>query len=263
MVSRPALAGLICLASLSACESSPTLVRAEPSVTVYAVISPSGTASPAGGGLFALVAIQDGPFEGRYLTATAFSMQRINDGGQFAWEWAGQTGALPATQSNGFPMSEANYRLAPTAPPGLLGRDDLLPGDSVALSVTLSDRVVTGRIRVPTLPTPTLVVEGDSVVAVWPRDAHAGAYLVESASENRLFSFQTDTSVRLALDRPASQRPATTYLRVFALDSAYGRLTRDLLLRSSGLSGALGLFGAVTVDSVEIPAALFPSARVP
>lgn len=263
MVGRRVLSAFLAMALLSACERTPTLVRAQRDVTVYAVISPSGTASPADSGLYALVALQEGPFDGRYLTATSFSMERVSDGGAFAWQWVGREGSLPATINNGFSMGDGNYRLALSAAPGSLARNDLQPGDSVALTITLSDRVVVGRIRVPSLPTPTLLTAGDSVVAVWPRDAHAGVYLVESESENRFFSFQSDTSVRLALDRPADQRPATIYLRVFALDSAYTRYLQNLSLTSAGLSGALGLFGAVTVDSVEIPAGLFPSSRAP
>lgn len=246
---------LLCLAA--ACEQAPTLVRARSAVAVYAVLSANTQTSATDSAIYALVARQDGPFTGSYLTAESFAMQRIGDARPLAWQWTGREGELPQSAGNGFVPSDGNYRLMATAPVDSVTHWTLLPGDSVALTVTLGDRIVRGRTRLPLLPTPSIVVEGDSVVAYWPHDPHVGAYWIETDTESAFPRFQSDTSLRLRLDRDPWNRPAEPYIRVFALDSALARFVRDPLLRSAGLTGADGVFGAVSLDSVRVADSLF------
>lgn len=245
----------LCLAA--ACEQAPTLVRARDAVTVYSVLSPNAQTSATDSASYALIARQAGPFSGSYLTAESFEMHRIGDARPLAWRWTGREGELPQSDGNGFLPSAGNYRLPAIAPGDSLTHWTLLPGDSVALTVTLADRIVVGRTRLPSRPTPSIVIEGDSIVAYWPQDPHVGAYWVETDTENAFPRFQSDTSLRLRLDRDPWNRPAEPYIRVFALDSALARFVRNPSLRSAGLTGADGVFGAVSSDSVRVADSLF------
>ena len=254
-------AALISAVAALACDTAPTLVQPSRHVAVYAVVSPRALASPDDSSLYSMVLEQNGPFNASYLTANAFTMRRVSDNAVMDWQWVGQSGGVPSNPTNGVSSTDGNYRLDATPGPGLISRFQLSGGDSISLSVTLSDRVVQGRTRIPHFPTPTLIVAGDSVVAYWARDAHTALYYITADSENAFPSFQTDTSFTLRLDRPAANRPPTSYFRVVALDSAYARFLTDANVVSAGLTNAHGVFGSVTADSVEVPNALFPSVQ--
>jgi hypothetical protein len=242
------LAGCICAGALTGCAEQPLVVRTdEPMLLV--VLTPD-TLSEADTLVAALLGTTGTPLSFEYRVAEHFSMRRASDDAPFVWREIDIRGGDGPSY---FPRGP-NYGLAPAASAAGLGRADLVPGETYALEVATSGRVITGSTTIPARP--RLVVrqrtDGRRVVE-WQRDPGVGLYVVNADTDRVPNQETADTFFVLRDDMPDDLLPAQPRFRITASDTSRARYLVKPEVTSAGLVGAYGLFGAMIGASIDLP----------
>ena len=183
-----------------------------------------------------------------FRAASLFTLERTRDGAPFAI-----TPHQPLPAFGGGPLvapRDGNYALAEFAGVNALGRSSLVAGESHRIRVVTEGRNITGVTTIPTHPSPSFTKVGDSIRVAWPKVANSPLYFVQGG-EVGPSGFTIDTSVVIAARSTDINQTAVT-ICISAVDQNYG----DFILESrtvSGLSGAYGLFGAISSTDTVIP----------
>ncbi len=249
---RLAYAGIIL--GLCACEPSTALYKYtnEPMLTL--ILSAPDSLPPV---LFqdprvkAVFAITGVPTHVDFVNANVFETYRVSDNARFEWS-ATQSSAIPGN-ARPFGIVSGNYLLADSATSRGLGRRDLKPGEKYRLHVDYAGETIDGITRIPDVPQLRVIAASDGVRVVWSRVTGVPLYLVLGASVTPVYSSRglpgltSDTSaVPIVIDGLPS------LVRVIALDSNYARYLADTTVTQSGLRGAYGVFGAMSVSEIVV-----------
>lgn len=251
MTGRVCRSTLGLLLALSACEPSAPLARrtSEPILTL--VLTPD-TLVPPDSQITALLATTGTPLLAEYRVAEQFRMTRVRDGAMFDWRLLPTRKGPPELLRGSVPFG-GNYGLAEEPRSGLLGRRDLLPGDSYELDVASGGRIIRGAVTIPARPQLVLIATSGTRRVLWPRVPGAELYVL-SIETDVLGSVTTrDTQYVLREDREPSGPASPAFVRVTALDPNWARFMSDSSITSAGVTGAYGVFGAVTTASIMIP----------
>lgn len=249
---------LTCIAACS--DGTGLLVRNQHPMLALLLSRPPVDAAADTAPLTTILVTTGTPTAATYLTADAFSVRRERDGKLLDWHHQEIDGPIPTY--SGDIATQGNYVLANVGEGGKLGRSELTGGDRYILEVTAGGSTIHGDVVLPEDIHVSVAHEGDSLVARWNRSRGAVAYEVTAATEAR-GSTTRDTSYVLRLDQRLQPLPDTATLFIVAVDTNYYRFAHDTLVASSGLAGALGVFGAFAEARVafQIPAALRSVAR--
>jgi hypothetical protein len=171
----------------------------------------------------------------RYRSADWFEMTDGTTGDRFAWRALGPTG--PVGSFPGMDFRRPNYRL-PDSPATGLGNTDLVPLRSYNLEIETEGRRIRGRVTIPG----AIAARLDGGTLSWAPVTGAAGYRV---TIDRAVHFVTDTV------RPLSDDDlAAASIVVDAVDpNLWQYLTRSVT-SAPHLSGAHGVFGAITRDTV-------------
>lgn len=180
-----------------------------------------------------------------YRSAERFEMRRLRDGAPFDWRNESVFGSIEFDQGSDLQLIEGNYLLSDTATARGLGFENLEPGATYELVVETDGRVIRGRATIPdTFDITILDIGEEEATAAWPDVAGAAGYSVTAAGDDVTEPvFQTDTTFDL--------RPGTVSVTVRAVGPQAFRYVTDEDVRSAGIQGALGVFGAV--QAAEFP----------
>jgi hypothetical protein len=227
---------------LCACHPDAPLVVRTDTPMVYLILTPDSLESPIPE-LRALVANTGTPMSLEYVTPDRFTMRRKFDGSSFDWQ-----ATTPIGTDTPF---GGNYALAESASVAGLGRRDLKAGQTYTLEIALGDRVIIGQATIPEHPRPRLVVlTNGSRMVVWPKVAAAAAYGLEIDTDIAHTQTTADTFYLLHDDFPAGPE---SRIVVTAMDSNWARYRGDSTATREGLTGAYGVFGAMSRTALALP----------
>jgi hypothetical protein len=241
---HPRLLAFAALATVCACHAEVPVAVTTDVPMVYLLLTPDSL-----DGLFpelrAVVANIGGPglVPIDYLTADRFTMRRKSDGIAFNWY------AVPAMGI--YAPSGGNYALAESASAAGLGRTDLAAGETYTLEIPVGDSVITGEATIPEHPQPRLVELTDGAqMVVWPAAGAAAGYQLHVISPEEYVPFTADTFYLLRGVFPVG--PGSRIV-LTAMDSNWARYFRDNTAKSAGLTGAYGVFGAMSRTTLILP----------
>lgn len=195
------------------------------------------------------------PSIARYVAAHSVEMFRVGDNAPFAWREIASPGVPPASYQGLALLTAGNYVLDEPTPGGRLGRSALVAGAEYALRITLDDRVVSGRTRIPQrVALRVHEVEGRRRVS-WSPVPGVPLYVVDSETEfvavttPDTFYVLFEEGGRIGLDDTSPRR-----LRVAALDSNLAKYWSDTTISRSGISSGYGVFGSYSArDTMLTP----------
>lgn len=243
----------LAVAALGGCSADAPLLGSSREPFLYLVID-RGPSRVRNGGpdsvLHALVATVGSPNAGQFRSIGRFEMRRASDLALFDWTVTPRSGAVDVRDVNQASAAGWNVHLPWVGAGGRLGRRDLQAGETYLLDVESEGRVLTGTATIPGRP--ALVV--DSVAA--PYRLHwSGTAVLYALDSDTEISVRTvvDTMIALGYSREPQSVPDPAWARVTAMDASLASFLLDPGRTSSGVHGALGLFGAMAVDSVRVP----------
>jgi hypothetical protein len=227
----------------------------EPQPFVYLVVSrgalPGSAVDPADSSVKALL-LTVGSSGASFRRAEQFQLVRTRDDSLFMIQES-QTAAQGVFDArHGLRTDDANYVL-PFSPVSGLGARDVEPLNSYRLRIETGGNIVTGNVAVPATPVPRLVVVDGARSVVFPPAIGAAGYVVEADTETWPATLITDTVVHLRYDRGATIIPPNPRFRVIAVDPNLFNYVADTTVASAGLNGALGVFGAATAATLDLP----------
>ncbi len=202
--------------------------------------------------LHALVAATVELGTARYGSVSQFTMRRRSDQAQFDWVVTPRTGPLDVSYSWSLDRAEWNVHLAWNGTGGRLGRSDLQGGETYDLEIMTEGRRVIGAVTLPPDPVPVLETVGRQHTLSWDSVPGASFYVAMFVS-NWVVSYPTGRTFSWSepLDTLEQPRPVG-WLRLRAYEPNLHRYMRDQTLPRSGISGAYGVFGAFSIDSVWV-----------
>lgn len=162
-------------------------------------------------------------------------MRRGSDGALFDWRVDGTCDFPPGGIPR--PPMAACCTLPFEGVGGELGAEALQPGESYSIVVTTGDLTVRGTTTMPGVPQVTVVGAPDAPVAVWSPVPGATGYRVLDDD------YTTDTTYALP--------PGHGVVQIEALDPNLWVYRTDDQVLSSGIQGALGVFGSAA-ESPEV-----------
>jgi hypothetical protein len=251
---RAVAAGVIATLVSSGCIADQPLLGAsdEPALTLVLTRGPTPQAGAAPDStLHALVVTIGSPFTGYYRTTQRFDMTRRSDGRRFDWVTSDTTGPVDLARGYAIPRAAWNAHLAWEGTGGLLGRSDLADGETYDLVIESEGRLITGSVTVPAAPVASVVSNGPERLVTWPVVPGAVSYVVDAA--NTFFGRITTEGALLLVLQDTALGPQPSWLRIRSQERNIADYTFDRELRSSGIVGAYGVFGAIGLDSVAIP----------
>ena len=206
----------------------------------------------AGDSVIQAILMQSGdPASSRYVSARQFEMFRVADNASFAWRASAATERPKASYRGLQVVSSGNYALSTGDVTGRLGRSGLTPGAEYSLRLTLEDHIIFGKTRIPVRVRPRVTEVAGRRVIRWSPVPGVPLYVVETeffgATET------TDTTYVLSNDTIPGLGTAAQRLRIASLDSNLARYWRDSLVRRSGLSSGLGVFGSYALFDTLLP----------
>lgn len=220
------------VALLSGCEGStlPIAQSDSPMVLVVLSLRPPDSQPEA---LTAVVARTSAPFDYSLRPADRFDMRRSSDARSFIWRPV-------ESQQLFFPFVSGNYALDDSSSSLGLGRADMRPGDRYELTIETQGVLVVGTVTLPDRPTPRLLRGQARDTIVWSPVQGAAAY----RTPDGLVVSDTIWTGPRASD--------TVRYTVTALDPQLASYLQSPTLAQSGISGALGLFGAEASATVAV-----------
>lgn len=183
------------------------------------------------------------PAKADYRSAEVFNMRRTSDGAPFVWRDLGRVGEA-RVEVGGARLIEANYQMADSLSDEGLGYAQVEPGRRYDLHVVTEGREIHGSALVPDSFELSVAVEDGRRVAVWPNVDGAAGYSVFPG--DGFAELVTDTS--FVLD-PEDRGTVT----VWAADANVFEYLSNEELDRSGVEGALGVFGAITIARAPLP----------
>jgi hypothetical protein len=235
------------LLACAGCAGDRVLIPQSDDILVDVVIAPDD-AAPSAVNLHAFLLRAGTPLRSPFLVATRFEMRRLSDGALFDWRPVTPSDTAVGNGNEYVLPSEANYELPRAGSGGLLGRQDIVAGESYGLLIEVDGRTVQGLTKVPGVPTivrSAALLSQDSLV--WATAAGAGGYSVVTQDFFPLSDFTRDTLYRF--DGPNDNISAKgTVVRAYE-PGLFSYLT-DRRRGSAGVTGALGVFGAYNSDSL-------------
>jgi hypothetical protein len=245
MVNSPRFALITAIAV--GCTADPVVIPQSDEIFAAVVISPDA-AAPSATKLSAFLLRAGTPLRSPYLVATRFEMRRASDGALFDWRTVAQPDTAVGNGSEFLRYSQGNYELPRVGFGGLLGRQDIRPGDTYNLLIEVDGRLLTGVVTVPGMPailrSPALTI-ADSVV--WRSATGAVGYSIVTQDFFPLSDFTVDTVYRFSSRLDNTSSKGTT---VRAYEAQLFSYLTDRHVGRAGLSAGLGVFGAYNADSL-------------
>lgn len=217
-----AVFGAALLFTSVACGDSPTqAVSNGPSISLIINLAhQNGVLDTTGATATATVVDLLLPYDVRYRSVDALRMTRRGDGAEFDWVETipGRRSAL----SNVF-ASPPNWVLPLRGSTGRLGLRDLIPGDTLDITVETGKRSIVTTLVLPGVPALSLAEENGTDVVRWRRVPGAAYYELLAPSESYEPIYTSDSS--LVLRRPIGLgNPSVVIAQVYDAASARRRL---------------------------------------
>lgn len=214
--------GVVLLFTGAACGESPTqAVRNGPSISLSINLAhENGVLDTAGAMGAATVVDLLLPYDVRYRKVDALRMTRRGDGAEFDW-----TETVPGRRSALSDVfgSPPNWVLPLRGSNGRLGLRDLVPGDTLDITVETGKRSVVTTLVLPGVPELSLTQENGSDVVRWRRVRGAAYYELLAPTESYEPIYTSDSS--LVLRRPISlNNPSIVVAQVYDAATARRRL---------------------------------------
>jgi hypothetical protein len=249
-----AFAALVAALALPACVADAPLLQSSDEPVVVLVLSRGptpGVDAPADSTLHALVVTVGSPRAGFYRSIERFSMRRRSDGTEFDWVITDAIGPVDLSRAWEIPRAEWNAHLAWSGSGARLGRSDLTVGETYDLEIETAGRLVTGEVTMPASTVMQVESAGADRVVTWDPVPNVELYTTETRAGFYLWIPAGDECRVVLHDQ--SQLPQPGWLRMRTLERNTAAAFNDPTLRSFGLVGAYGVFGAIGLDSIEIP----------
>lgn len=233
----------------AACASEEPLVPASDAPFLYLVLNervPADYDSLHGRRLAPLLTVAS-PLEPMpYRTAQRFEMRRASDGRRFDWRAYAGLVENPGTEES-IDVGYGNYHRPDSATAAGLGAADLRPGETYALETETEGVVIRGAATIPAEFAATVEVRDGRRIVTWPRVPGAGGYLVGACP----YPLEPQRDAVYAVPRDAAAGPPF----ITAVDANLYRFRTDEDAGRAGIDAGYGVFGAISVASVELPAA--------
>lgn len=228
----------------TACGGETVVVPFRTEPLVYLVLNQPSFSSDPQYQQRALLLTAGSPAAAEYRVADTFAMTRQSDGLQFSWTDMGQRGRLPGDVMNAALLT-GNYGLADAPSTGTGGSSDINAGDTFSLAVQTGGATVTGTTTVPPTFIIAVTIVGGQRVAHWPRHLPGQMFSVELHGEA---APRIQAETLYAVPRLTE----STSLTVTAMDANLSAYVADKKATSSGVTGAFGVFGAITRASLQL-----------
>jgi hypothetical protein len=252
---RPGIGCLVvALMAGGACVDTERLLGNSPEPALYLVLTrPDPGQSTPDSSLYGLLVTAGSPIASTYRNPESLTLTRQSDGLTYGWGSLARSGPVPR-MNNGVTLSaEGNLQLPWDASVLGAGRESLTEGETYQLQLVTGGRTVTGTTRIPALPVISIRSDPSGSSVHWSKATHAAAYYVIVDTDDPPAFVTTDTSFVPLFNRPLDQRPSPARVRVIAMDANLAAFVSDTTLSSSGLVGALGVFGGSSRASAELP----------
>lgn len=245
------------VAAVSGCSANAPLIPESDAPFLYLILSqaliPTSPLVPADSTVNAFLLTVGTPLSSPYRGAERFEMWRKSDGAPFRWSEGARYLKEPPVGPRGLVLTNgASFVLEEDSSALGLGRRQLRALESYSLRIETGGVVITGEARIPAAPIATLVRTDSGMAIAWNRAEGAAAYFFQADTERFTGFFMTDTVVQLHFDR-GDGTPAQPEARIVAYDSNVARYVADSTVGRSGITGAFGLFGAVSSTRLPLP----------
>lgn len=239
------------------CSADAPLIPESDAPFLYLILSqapiPTSALVPADSTVNAFLLTVGTPLSSPYRSAERFEMRRKADGAMFRWREGARHLKEPPAGHRGLALTNgASYVLDEDSSALGLGRRQLRALETYAIRIETGGVVITGEARIPAAPIATLVRTDSGMAVVWKRAEGAAAYFFQADTERFTGFFMTDTVVQLHFDR-GDGTPAQPQARIIAYDSSVARYVADSTIGRAGITGALGIFGAVSSTRLQLP----------
>ncbi|MDP1859423.1 MAG: hypothetical protein Q8K82_12160 [Gemmatimonadaceae bacterium] len=246
--------GLVCTtaAGIFGCSGERVLVPSANNPFLFLVLSEQDRIAAGDSAIRAILMHSGDPSAARYTAARTLEMSRVGGNVPFAWREISSPRVPPASY-RGLALSTAgNYVLGAPTPDGRLGRSALVAGAEYALRITLDDRVVLGRTRIPARVALRIDEVGGRRRVSWSPVRGVPLYVVDSETELVAVAI-SDTLYILREDAVVPRDSSSSRLRVAALDSNLAKYWNDSTISRSGISSGYGVFGSYAVRDTALP----------
>ena len=237
------------------CRSDGPLIPVSDAPFVFVVLTSTQTTigpPPLDSSIVGVLLTAGSPLSSPFRHAESFEVQRASDGALFPWTERVPDSGLTGADFRGIAFADGNYTLKHTSTTDGLGADSIAPLQSYLLSISTQGSQVTGRTTVPAIPQPRLIVDGARRFVVFGPVAGAAGYIPSAETEIFEGALTTDTILELHYGR-GDVTPPNPQFQVIALDTNAFRYVSDTTLTTSGLVGALGLFGSASSARLTLP----------
>ncbi len=251
----PALAACV----FAACEATAPLRGFSNEAVVYVVLSPGPSVThyaPADSALHAIVATVGDTRSGYWRSVEEFTMRRRSDGAVFDWIIVPRVGAVDMTRLGRLDEDPGawNVHLAWNGTGGRLGRRDLSRGETYDLVIRADGAYITGSTTIPGALTLHMTSTGNHHEATWDSVSNAAYFFLEHAVSRR-YHWIADQHRTWEITSPAdSVRDFAEWVLIRSFEPQLTATALSDRVRSSGIIGAFGTYGAFTIDSFYVPA---------
>lgn len=190
-----------------------------------------------------------------YRGASRFELRRAVDGAVHTFRARPRDGAVRFDRTTIVQLSEANFVLPVTSSAGGPGVDSLRPGRRYRLVVEGQGFSLRGEVAVPGRFEARVRRVEEGIRVAWSPSEGAAAYHVHAPGTFvRTLEPVRDTTVELQDRSPSGEPlPAGTEVVVRALDPNLVAYMTQRSVDRAGVEGGLGVLGALTADTVEVP----------
>lgn len=236
------------LTGIIACTGGEPLLSPDDEIAVTMMLSRGPTSADSA--LYALVFDARSSGVNSYRAVEQVEMRRRSDGALFAWQVVPRGGTIPMPVQATVSTDVSNLRLPWRGTGGLLGREDLASGETYDLILVTAGVTITGSTSLPAAPAP-VAEAGDPLAFSWTSTEFAAAYAVKTDADFAGLAYVREGRFRHRGRKPPEEWPTPAWIRVSAMDVNLANFWIESG-RSPGLNGAVGVFGALATDSVEV-----------